>query len=61
MGTPSLALLSQIFVHFIESGYIMKLSTKHNILGYFHYVDDILSLRQADPSSRGVVPSVGMS
>jgi len=39
----------------------MKLSTKHNILFYFHYVDDILSLRQADPTSRGVVPSVGMS
>ena len=61
MGTPSLALLLWIFIQFIESGYIMKLSTKHNVVGYFHYVDDILSLWQADPSSRGVLPSVGLS
>jgi hypothetical protein len=39
----------------------MNASTKHNVLGYFHYVVDILSLRLADPSSRGALPSVGLS
>jgi hypothetical protein len=42
MGAPFSALLSEIFLQFIEENYILNILTNNNILGYYRYVDDIL-------------------
>jgi hypothetical protein len=42
MGAPSSALLSEIFLQYIEINHILNILTNNNILGYFRYVDDIL-------------------
>jgi ribosomal protein S8 len=41
-GAPSSALLSEIFLQYIEFTFLEPITTKHHITGYFQYVDDIL-------------------
>jgi hypothetical protein len=42
MGAPSSALLSEIFLQYIESKFIIDILINHKILRYFQYVDHIL-------------------
>jgi hypothetical protein len=42
MGAPSSALLSEIFLQYIEENHIINILINNNILGYFQYVNDIL-------------------
>jgi hypothetical protein len=41
MGAPSSATLSEIYLQHLEHTEIIKI-IRHNIIGYFRYVDDIL-------------------
>jgi hypothetical protein len=36
------AILSEIFIQYLEHNSIQKVLQKHNIIGYYRYVDDIL-------------------
>jgi hypothetical protein len=42
MGTPTSSLLSEIYLQHMEKTTIPELLERHNIKGYFRYVDDIL-------------------
>ena len=42
MGVPSSAILSDVFLQYIETSHIATLATKCLIIEYFLYVDDIL-------------------
>jgi hypothetical protein len=42
MGAPSSAVLSEIYLQYLEHNDIYKTLIKHKILGYFRYVNDIL-------------------
>ena len=42
MGAPSSGLISEIFLQQMEHVHLARLSTKHKIIDYFRYVDDIL-------------------
>jgi hypothetical protein len=42
MGAPSSALLSEIYLQYIEHNQIRDLLIKHKIISYHRYVDDIL-------------------
>ena len=42
MGAPSSSILSELYLQYIEHTIIFDTLTKHNILGYFRYVDDVL-------------------
>jgi hypothetical protein len=42
MGAPSSAILSEIYLQHLEHTKIIDILTRHNIMGYFSYVDDIL-------------------
>jgi hypothetical protein len=42
MGVPTSAFLSEIYLQYMESNYVIHIVTKHNIFGYFQYVDAIL-------------------
>jgi hypothetical protein len=58
MGVPSSALLLEVLLQFIGWEHIINFSTKHNVLGYFDYINGILSLWRANMLSRGVLLSV---
>jgi hypothetical protein len=42
MGAPSSAVLSEIYLQYLEHDDIYKTLIKHKIVGYFKFVDDIL-------------------
>jgi nucleoside-specific outer membrane channel protein Tsx len=42
MGAPTSAILSEIFIQYLEHNNIQKVLQKHNIIDYYRYVDDIL-------------------
>jgi hypothetical protein len=42
MGAPTSAILSEIYLQYIEHTLIINTLSSNNILGYFRYVDDIL-------------------
>ena len=42
MGAPSSAILSEVFLQYLEHTKIADILVQHNIIGYFRYVDDIL-------------------
>jgi len=42
MGAPSSSILSELYLQYVEHTMIYDTLTKHNILGYFRYVDDVL-------------------
>jgi hypothetical protein len=42
MGAPSSAILSEIYLQHLQHTEIIKIIIRHNITGYFRYVDDIL-------------------
>ena len=42
MGAPTSAILSEIYLQFLENNVIYNILKTHNIVGYFRYVDDIL-------------------
>ena len=42
MGAPSSSILSELYLQYTEHITIYDILMKHNILGYFRYVDDIL-------------------
>ena len=42
MGAPSSGLISELFLQQMEHKHLKRLSTKHKIIEYFRYVDDIL-------------------
>jgi hypothetical protein len=44
MGAPTSSILSEIFLQYIEHNLIVNILIKHNIIGYFGYVGDILSV-----------------
>jgi hypothetical protein len=42
MGAPSSAILSAIYLQYLEHTKIIKTLTQHGVIGYFRYVNDIL-------------------
>ena len=42
MGVPSSSILSEIYLQFLENTRIYDILLRHQIMGYFRYVDDIL-------------------
>ena len=42
MGAPSSAILSEVYLQHLEHFKIADILLKHNVIGYFRYVDDIL-------------------
>jgi hypothetical protein len=42
MGAPSSAILSEVFLQYIEEIFITDILIQNKIIGYFHYVDDTL-------------------
>jgi hypothetical protein len=42
MGAPTSSIFSEIYLQLLENQKIYQLLNKHNIKGYFRYVDDIL-------------------
>jgi hypothetical protein len=42
MASPSSAMLSEIFLQYVEFNFVISLSVKHKTLRYFFYVDDML-------------------
>jgi len=42
MGAPTSAILSEIYLQFLENNIIYNILKTHDIKGYFRYVDDIL-------------------
>jgi hypothetical protein len=48
MGAPTSALFAEIFMQFIEHNHIINTLTKHNVLDYHRYVDDILIIYNED-------------
>jgi hypothetical protein len=42
MGAPTSAILSEIYMQFVENNVIYNILKTHNIKGYFRYVDNIL-------------------
>jgi hypothetical protein len=42
MGAPSSGLISELFLQQMEHVHLPRLSTKHKIIDYFRYMDDIL-------------------
>jgi hypothetical protein len=42
MGAPSSSILSELYLQYTKHTKIYDILTKHNILGYFRYVDDVL-------------------
>jgi hypothetical protein len=52
MGAPTSALFAEIFMQHMEHNYIIGTLTKHNILDYPRYVDDILIIYNEDHRHR---------
>jgi hypothetical protein len=52
MGALSSAFLSEIYLQYVESNYIVDIITKYNIQGYFRYVDDVLIIY--DPTNTDI-------
>jgi hypothetical protein len=44
MGAPSSGLISELFLQQIEHLHLTHLSTRHKIVNYFRYVDDVLMI-----------------
>jgi hypothetical protein len=44
MGAPTFAILSEIYFQNLKHNQIYHILTKNNILNYFRYVDDTLSI-----------------
>jgi hypothetical protein len=42
MGAPTLAILAEAFIKYLEHTKIIKILDKYQILDYYRYVDDIL-------------------
>jgi nucleoside-specific outer membrane channel protein Tsx len=42
MGVPTLAILAEAFIQYLEHTKIIKILDKHQIIDYYRYVDDIL-------------------
>jgi hypothetical protein len=42
MGAPTSSLFSKIYLQFIEVTKIIHILLQHHIVGYFHYIDDVL-------------------
>jgi len=51
MGAPSSGLIAEIFLQHIERQHMAHLATKHIIINYFRYVDDILIIFDPNQSS----------
>jgi hypothetical protein len=48
MGAPSSAVLSEIYLRYLEHTRILNILAQHNLRGYFRYVDDILIIYDDD-------------
>ena len=46
MGAPTSSIFSEIYLQFLENTKIFDILTKHILLVYFQYVDDILIVYQ---------------
>jgi cysteine synthase len=52
MGAPSSGLIAEIFLQHTKHLHMAQLSTKHKIINYFRYVNDILII--SDPSQSSI-------
>jgi hypothetical protein len=50
MGAPSSGLIAEISLQHTEHQHMAELSTKHKIINYFRYVDDILIIYDSNHS-----------
>jgi purine-nucleoside phosphorylase len=51
MGAPSSAILSEIYMQFLQNNTIYNILRTHNIKGYFRYIDDILIVYSSTESN----------
>jgi hypothetical protein len=51
MGAPTLLVLSDVYLHYLENSKIYNLLLNHNVVGCFRYVDDILVVYNEDISN----------
>jgi hypothetical protein len=51
MGAPTSAILSEIYLQFLENNVIYSILKTYNINGYFRYVDDILTIYNTTESN----------
>jgi hypothetical protein len=51
MGAPTSSILSEVYLQYVENTKIADLLLKHNVEGYFRYVDDILVMYKEDRSN----------
>jgi hypothetical protein len=42
MGAPTSAILAEVYIQHMEHKQLYPILTRHQIMGYFRYVDDIL-------------------
>ena len=55
MGAPTSAILSEIYLQYIEHTLIINILSSNNILGYFRYVDDILIVNDSESTNIDLV------
>jgi hypothetical protein len=58
MGVPTSGLFAEIFLQWLEHMSIVTILSKHRILGYYRYVDDILTLCNVDATHIDLVLTV---
>jgi hypothetical protein len=58
MGVPTSALFAEIFLQWLEHMSIVTILSIHRILGYYRYVDDILTLCNLDATHIDLVLTV---
>jgi hypothetical protein len=51
MGAPTSAILSEIYMQFLENNEIHNLLKNHNLKGHFRYVDDMVIICDTIESS----------
>jgi nucleoside-specific outer membrane channel protein Tsx len=48
MGAPTSAILAEIFMQYHEHNHIVNILQKHDIIDYYRYVDDVLTVYNED-------------
>jgi hypothetical protein len=50
MSAPPSSIFSEMYLKYIENTKIVDILLEHHIIGYFHFVDDILIIHKNDSS-----------
>ena len=55
MGAPTSSIFSEIYLQYLEGTQLLDILIRQQILGYFHYVDDILVVYNASTTNIQIV------